>query len=203
MNKAQRSFFGFMAVLFLVTSIGFSALVIWQIRKDSQTKKTNDQVQKLLTDQQAKVSAACNSKENKVSSNQGNPKSGVDGTGKLKGTRLANYQLHDQICTLDKIDTVVGEGAEVKAGDTVTVNYTGALANSGVIFESSLDTGQPATFGLSQVIKGWTEGLPGMKIGGKRRLLIPSSLAYGAHAQGSIPANSDLVFDIDLIKIGQ
>ena len=72
----------------------------------------------------------------------------------------------------------------------------------GTIFQSSLDFGQPATFGLNQVISGWTQGVPGMKIGGKRRLIIPSAMAYGSQrAAANIPPNSDLVFDIELIAI--
>ena len=109
------------------------------------------------------------------------------------------------IDSLQKQDTTEGTGPEVKAGDTVTVDYTGAVAATCVIFQSSLDTGQPASFPLSNVIQGWQEGIPGMKVGGTRRLLIPAAQAYGANPpQGSgIPANADLVFDVTLHKIGQ
>ena len=85
----------------------------------------------------------------------------------------------------------------------MTVHYTGALTADGTIFQSSKDTGQPATFGLDQVIKGWTEGIPGMKEGGKRRLIIPAEMAYGAQERPGIPANSALVFDVELISVGQ
>jgi FKBP-type peptidyl-prolyl cis-trans isomerase len=102
---------------------------------------------------------------------------------------------------------ILAEGsgeATVKSSDTVTVNYTGATASNGTVFESSLDSGSPATFPLSGVIKGWTQGLPGMKVGETRRLLIPSALGYGEAGSGaSIPPNSDLVFDVTLIQIGQ
>jgi FKBP-type peptidyl-prolyl cis-trans isomerase len=92
----------------------------------------------------------------------------------------------------------------VKAGDTVTVDYTGAVAATGVIFQSSKDTGQPVSFSLDGVIKGWTDGLPGMKVGGTRRLIIPAGQAYGANppAGSGIPANAPLVFDITLYKVG-
>jgi FKBP-type peptidyl-prolyl cis-trans isomerase len=83
------------------------------------------------------------------------------------------------------------------------VDYTGAVAATGTIFESSLDTGQPANFPLSGVIKGWQEGIPGMKEGGKRRLIIPADLAYGASGNGTIPPNAALVFDVTLISVGQ
>ena len=87
----------------------------------------------------------------------------------------------------------------------VTAHYTGAVAATGIIFQSSLDSGQPIPFALDQVIKGWTDGVPGMKEGGKRRLIIPADQAYGATPpQGSnIPANAPLVFDIELVKIGE
>ncbi|NCS82876.1 FKBP-type peptidyl-prolyl cis-trans isomerase, partial [Candidatus Saccharibacteria bacterium] len=79
---------------------------------------------------------------------------------------------------------------------------TGALAKNGIIFQSSHDFGKPATFGLDQVIAGWTKGVPGMKVGGTRRLVIPAEQAYGSSSPApNIPANSDLVFDIDLVAI--
>jgi len=98
-------------------------------------------------------------------------------------------------------DTQVGTGAAVKSGDTVTVHYTGKLRKTGVKFDSSLDSGKPASFviGVGQVIPGWDQGLIGMKVGGKRTLEIPAALGYGAQAQGPIPANSDLIFDIELL----
>ena len=123
----------------------------------------------------------------------------------LQGTQLKDFTPVASIPTLQKVDTVVGTGAEVKAGDTVTVDYTGAVAATGTIFQSSLDTGQTVSFGLNQVIAGWTQGVPGMKVGGTRRLLIPASLAYGANppSGSGIPANADLVFDITLHSIGK
>jgi FKBP-type peptidyl-prolyl cis-trans isomerase len=117
---------------------------------------------------------------------------------KLQGTKLANYTPVASIPELQEIDTTPGTGATVKPGDTVTVDYTGAVANTGVIFQSSKDTGQPVPLSLSQVIAGWSQGIPGMKVGGTRRLMIPAALAYGSNPpQGSgIPANADLVFDV-------
>lgn len=122
---------------------------------------------------------------------------------KLKGTQLTNFTPVAKVDSLKKNDTKPGTGAEAKAGSTVTVQYTGAVAATGTVFESSIDTGQPVTFGLDQVIKGWTEGVPGMKVNGERRLLIPASLAYGANSPPSsgIPANADLVFDIILLDV--
>ncbi len=123
----------------------------------------------------------------------------------LQGQPLAGFTPVTSVGTLQKIDTTPGNGATVKSGDTVTVDYTGAVAATGIVFQSSKDSGQPASLSLRQVIPGWSQGIPGMKIGGTRRLLIPAALAYGANppAGSGIPANADLVFDVTLYKIGQ
>lgn len=114
-------------------------------------------------------------------------------------------------------DEVVGTGATATAGDTVVVEYTGALTN-GTVFDSSVGkpafaipgvtcpagstTGLCLTLGAGQVIKGWDEGIVGMKVGGKRQLLIPASLAYGSQSPApSIPANSNLVFEVELLNV--
>lgn len=94
-----------------------------------------------------------------------------------------------------------GNGTETpKASDTVTVHYEGTLIN-GDVFDSSLQRGQPISFPLNRVIKGWTEGLQLMSPGDKFRLYIPSELAYGKRSAGKIPPNSTLVFDVELISI--
>ncbi len=120
---------------------------------------------------------------------------------KLEGTKLFAFDPIGLIVDLKIIDLVQGYGEVAQQDSTITAHYTGALANSGVIFQSSHDVGQPATFGLSQVINGWTKGVPGMRVGGKRRLLIPSGMAYGSRSIGNIPPNSDLVFDIELVAV--
>lgn len=121
---------------------------------------------------------------------------------KLEGTKLANFTPTSKVESLEIIDTVVGNGDEVQPDATITAHYTGALCKDGTIFQSSHDFGDPITFPLSQVIPGWTQGVPGMKVGGTRRLVIPSELAYGSvRAAANIPPNSDLVFDIELVGI--
>jgi FKBP-type peptidyl-prolyl cis-trans isomerase len=97
-------------------------------------------------------------------------------------------------------DLQVGTGAVAKAGDSVTVNYTGWLQD-GTKFDSSIDRGQPSSFSLNGVIPGWSEGVQGMAVGGTRLLVIPPSLGYGSQANGSIPANSTLVFEVQLVSI--
>ena len=105
-------------------------------------------------------------------------------------------------------DITVGEGAEAKAGDHVSVHYTGWLQNedgsAGAKFDSSKDRNQPFEFplGAGHVIKGWDQGVQGMKIGGKRTLVIPSALGYGPRgAGGVIPPNATLIFEVELLGV--
>lgn len=105
---------------------------------------------------------------------------------------------------LEYWDIKMGTGATATPGHTVTVHYTGWLASNGKKFDSSVDRGQPFQFelGQGQVIKGWDEGVAGMKIGGKRQLRIPPALGYGANgAGGVIPPNARLIFDVELLKV--
>ena len=100
-------------------------------------------------------------------------------------------------------DIIVGQGAEAVKHSIITVNYTGWLED-GTKFDSSLNPGRTPfrfTVGAGQVIKGWDEGLMGMKVGGKRKLTIPPELGYGSRDNGPIPANSTLIFEIDLLGI--
>ncbi len=113
---------------------------------------------------------------------------------------------------LQYVDLKTGTGATVPAGATVSANYTGWLASNGQKFDSSKDRAQPLCVILAQgaqqpvgdctpVIAGWDEGVPGMKVGGRRKLLIPPALGYGDQAQGPIPASSKLVFTIEVLSI--
>lgn len=112
-------------------------------------------------------------------------------------------------------DEVIGQGAEVKSGDNIVMHYTGTLEN-GQKFDSSVDRGQPfeTQIGVGQVIKGWDQGVIGMKVGGKRKLTVPGSLAYGDQGipaqdqqgkpipgQYAIPPNATLIFELELLEI--
>lgn len=181
-RKRERAFAGFFAVLFLLSASATTIAVIYQMVQNHQSQSAQAKLKctPSLTQTGAQV-------------------------GKLQGNKLTNFTPTDSIPQLKEIDTKPGTGDAVAAGATVTVDYTGAVACDGIIFQSSLDSGKPVSFPLTQVIPGWTQGIPGMKVGGTRRLLIPAALAYGANPpQGSgIPANADLVFDVTLHGIAK
>ncbi len=104
---------------------------------------------------------------------------------------------------LKYIDLVVGEGLDARRGDEVTVHYTGWLED-GTKFDSSVDRGQPFSFplGRGRVIQGWDLGVAGMKVGGKRKLMIPAKLGYGKRGAGdAIPPNANLIFDVELLSV--
>ena len=105
---------------------------------------------------------------------------------------------------LETKELITGTGAEAKDGDSVTVNYVGVLYKNGKVFDASWKRHEPFTFtlGKGQVIKGWDQGVPGMKVGGRRELIIPAELAYGkTGSPPTIPANSPLVFVVDLLGV--
>lgn len=178
----ERAFALIAALLFLGTTVAFSIVVVWQINQENKAKKPDNP----------------NTSQAAQNTTQTPPKEG-----ELKGTKLANFTPVAQVDSLQIIDTKEGTGEVVKTGAKVKAHYTGALAKDGTIFESSHDSGSAAEFGLNEVIKGWTDGVPGMKVGGVRRLVIPAEQAYGASGRPGIPANSALVFDIELESVTQ
>lgn len=99
------------------------------------------------------------------------------------------------------IDQAIGTGASPRMDQRVTVHYTGRIASNNQVFDSSRDRGQPATFAMNQVIKGFAEALTTMRVGGQRTVYVPAALGYGAVPNGPIPPNSDLIFDIELISV--
>ena len=125
-------------------------------------------------------------------------------------TSIKETAMTQNVTELVKNDTVIGEGREAEAGFNVTVHYTGWLYDpskadgKGAKFDSSLDRHEPFVFflGGGQVIQGWDEGFAGMKVGGKRTLIIPPHMGYGVHgAGGVIPPNATLIFDVELLGI--
>lgn len=124
------------------------------------------------------------------------------------GTTAAQELLTDiartgTVSALTVIDTVEGTGSAAQSGDTISVNYIGVLPN-GTVFDASEGRGVfTFTLGAGQVIKGWDQGLVGMKVGGTRLVAIPAELAYGPNAVGQIPPNSPLIFQVQLVGIGE
>jgi FKBP-type peptidyl-prolyl cis-trans isomerase len=171
----HRTFAGFMAALFGLLVLATPAAIIYSLVTGDDNNQSNTQEKQ------------------------------VDPSKQLQGKPMPDFTPVTNIDKLEIKDLKEGNGATVKAGDTVTVDYTGAVAATGIVFQSSKDSGQPVTFPLSGVIAGWSQGVPGMKEGGTRRLLIPASLAYGPNppAGSGIPVNADLVFDITLHKVGK
>jgi len=146
------------------------------------------------------LAVACGSSEKKPTAPTGTPAATAAPTG--GGPPPVSGQPTVTASGLQIIDINVGTGAEAQKGQTVSVHYTGWLAD-GTKFDSSLDRGQPLTFvlGGGQLIPGFDEGVVGMKIGGERRLVIPPDLAYGAQGRPPlIPANATLTFDVQLVS---
>jgi len=119
-----------------------------------------------------------------------------------KGAPTVPVQVGPPPAKLVVKDLKVGTGLAVVPSDTITVNYIGVACSTGKVFDSSWSRGTTATFGLNQVIKGWTQGLTGMKVGGRRLLGIPSTLGYGSQSAGAdIAPDEALWFVVDLVKI--
>lgn len=172
---AQRVIILVIVIVFFVSSFALSAIVVYEaFFKDNDTDIVN--VEDLNIEEGAM----------------------------LAGSPLAGFTPVTDITELEIIDQEVGTGAAVPEGGSVVAHYTGAVAQTGTVFQSSFDgAGQPVPFSLASVIEGWQKGIPGMKEGGKRRLLIPAEMAYGANppANSGIPPNAALVFDVVLVSV--
>lgn len=181
-----------LAGLFILTSVAFTAVLLWSSRNENSNSDLTAEQQQMIQEQL----------------NQANQDTG-ENQNMLEGTQLADFSpITTPITELQKIDLVEGTGEEVREGATVTAHYTGAYVTTGEIFQSSHDRGSPIPFSLNGVISGWTEGVPGMKVGGKRRLIIPGNMAYGEAPEGYTPGAGGnpmgpLVFDIEITAVEQ
>lgn len=193
----KRAMWMFMALLFVVTGLGVGVLAFWQATHPPKDASQSQNIT-CTTNQSLQFNTASASTP-------------------LAGAKISDFTPKAHISSLSCLDAKVGStGQPVSSSSTITANYTGALASSGVIFQSSLDNGaQPFTTALNGVIPAWQKGLLGMKAGGERRLLVPSALAYGAQGacetpnpqdntkcdKYSIPPNTDLVFDVSILAV--
>lgn len=182
-SPGQRTFALVIALIFLVTTVATGVLVVASIVNDS--KNDASETATSTADTQTTNEASC-----PIGTESGQEKLGVPEI----------YKATADVTALEKTDLEVGTGAEVKAGDCVIAKYYGTLATSGEMFDENFTTDSGLSFqaGAGSVIQGWDEGVLGMKIGGTRRLVIPSDLAYGENGAGSIPANADLVFVVKI-----
>jgi len=197
-EKAQRIGILLIVLIFVGSTIG---VAIYTVIDNNRNNDLTAEQQKLIADAQKNAN-----KENNVPLTcTTNTALNYTATPPLQDKPLPNFTPIADIPELSCVILKEGTGeAVVKGGDTVTAHYTGAIASTGNVFQSSYDGGQPIPFSLSGVISGWSKGVPGMKVGETRRIFIPSDLAYGESGSGaSIPPNADLVFDVTLIQIGQ
>jgi peptidylprolyl isomerase len=170
-RKRDRAFALSLAILFFITAFGFTFYAIWQ------------------------------SSHNNSPSSQTNNCSSTPSETALAAPTV--YQTSTTPTSLQVTDLTTGSGATANNGSCLTVQYYGTLASNGTLFDEDFTkaTGFEFQLGAGQVIKGWDQGLVGMKVGGMRRLVIPPSLGYGNTAQGIIPANSTLVFVVKLLNV--
>lgn len=178
---------------FLVVVIVFGGAYVWLRDRSTALPEKNDSAQTVVLNTQTSQETA--DAETSAPSASGAPQ-----------TEMAREKNSTAATTITRLTTEMmraGSGdRETKKGDTISVHYTGTLLD-GTKFDSSVDRGEPFTFtlGAGNVIRGWDEGLVGMKVGEKRKLTIPADMAYGSQSMGKIPANSPLVFEVELLTI--
>lgn len=185
----QRAFALTIALIFLVTTVATSVLVVMAIvNENKQNNSTNQSTADTDTTAADQTAATC-----AIDS--------VSGQAVLSAPEV--FKPAGDVTALQTIDLEQGNGDVVKAGDCIIAKYYGTLATSGTVFDENFtkDTALQLQIGTGSVIKGWDEGIVGMKVGGTRRLVIPSDKAYGDQGSGTIPANSDLVFVVKVTEI--
>jgi peptidylprolyl isomerase len=179
MALRQRMFAGMGAALFFITGSALTIMVIIALAHDSTPNKTDTTAS----------STTCEIKS-------------VEGTAEALP---ATFKPEGDVTQLQTTNLTVGSGDAAKKSDCLQVKYYGTLATDGTVFDENYDKAEALQLqlGVGQVIPGWDQGLDGMKVGGERRIVIPSELAYGESGNSGVPANADLVFVVKLLKIGQ
>jgi peptidylprolyl isomerase len=184
-NIARRAGWMFLTILFVVTGLGVGVVAFWQA-----THQPKDNTSQTTPPPTPPTATACTG--------------GTEANVETLPTPDV-YKPDGDVTKLDTTDLQDGSGQAAKNGDCLVMKYYGTLASNGNKFDENYTKPEGFKFqlGQGQVIKGWDEGLVGIKVGGTRRLVIPSDKAYGSQAAGSIPANSDLVFVVKLESIKQ
>lgn len=188
-RKRDRAAATFLAILFLVTSVGFSVLVIFQMKQDGKKAEETAAIQEALAKAQGQPDDAC-------------------GTEPVSGDVIPAPEVYKpaaDVTALETVDLEPGTGAAIAAGSCASMKYYGTLAADGTVFDENFSTADTYTFRVGQggVIQGWDQGLIGLKEGGTRRLVIPSDLAYGTSGNDTIPPNTDLVFVVKAVKVAE
>ncbi len=194
-SNGQRVAAFLLALTFLLSTIGFTAYVVLSLNSE-ESGLVDDTTSSDLQEQPpadtpvelSQLSGAC-----------GSQTIVAQGARDVPETTTADVPVEE----LRTVDVQEGSGDEVQPGDCVAALYYGTLASDGSTFDGNYDTGTPIEFSLTGVIPGWTEGIPGMKVGGIRRLEIPAAQAYGETERPGIPANSDLVFEVEILSTRQ
>lgn len=190
-SNGQRIFILVIVGTFLISSLSLSFYVIYDMVANKNKQQTaasqTEDLQKQL--EQLQAQGGCDIRT---------PIEGVKTKPAPEG-----FKPGADVVQLQTTDLTVGNGDEVKPGDCLVVKYHGTLAADGTKFDGNYEEPKALqfTFGQGNVIKGWDEGIIGMKVGGERRLVIPSDLGYGEQGAGQIPANADLVFVVELLEI--
>lgn len=192
-------------IFVLITALSIGAILVYALNNmDNSDENTNPSALGNSTQASQRTNQADNQTiQNFDINNQPEPQQVTEAPGTPPAEPTATPIPITSPTKLEIEDVIVGQGEEVESGDTVEVNYLGTFLN-GQKFDSSYDRNQTFDFtvGAGEVIKGWDQGLVGMKVGGKRILLIPADLAYGQRgAPGAIPPNTPLKFEIELVSI--
>lgn len=190
-SKGNRVAAFLLAGLFLLTTIGTTAYVLWQINQDDVLVSETEQ-DKI---DEANAQAAAQNEEAAEASQA----CGAGTFAAVEPREIPSVTTSSDVTELETTDVRVGDGEEVQPGDCVAALYYGTLASDGTRFDGNYATGTPIEFSLNGVIEGWTVGIPGMNVGGVRRLVIPANQAYGATERPGIPANSVLIFEVEII----
>lgn len=197
-SNGQRVAAFFLAMLFLLSTIGATAYVIWQINQEGGVLVNETAEEKAASE----ALAAQRAQEAALAENPDGSQTCGSGTFAAVDPRTIPtiVTTDGPVESLESIDVKVGDGEEVLPGDCVAALYHGTLATTGEKFDGNYETGSPIEFSLNRVIPGWTEGIPGMKVGGVRRLVIPAAQGYGEQSPSEqIPANSDLIFEVEIV----